>query len=87
MGGWESVHRGGEVGEQGINRSRWRTDGPDYRSILGDGGREAGRTSEGEINSERERESEDVVRVENRLRLGSGRGGGRKSIDMLLWCL
>lgn len=58
MGVREGVHgRGGgrgNKGEQGINRSRWRTDGSDYLSILWDGGREAGRTSEGVINSERE---------------------------------
>lgn len=36
---------------------------------------------------EKERESEDVVRVENRLRQEEGGGGCRKSIDMLLWCL
>lgn len=31
---------GGRGGEQGMHRSRWGTDGSDYRSILRDGERE-----------------------------------------------
>lgn len=51
------------MGEQGIHRkSRWRTDGSHYHSILRDEEREAG--SEGEITmEEKEGESEYGVRV------------------------
>lgn len=76
------------MGERGTHRSRWRTDGSHYHSILGDEEREAG--SEGEITmKEKEGESEYVVRVKKKKKTdtdGEGRGG-RKSIDMLLWCL
>lgn len=56
---WELSTERREVGEQGIHRrSRWRTDGSHYHSILRDGEREAA-GSEGAITmEEQERESE-----------------------------
>lgn len=83
------VVRRGSGGEQWIHRSRWRTDGSDYHSILRDGGREAGRPGEEVINGAKERESEDVVMVkkQNKKKKQSHEVGARKSIDMLLWCL
>lgn len=46
-------HRG-RGGKEGIQQSRWRTDGSDYHSILRDGGRETERLCDGEIIGERE---------------------------------
>lgn len=78
------------MGEQGIHgRSRWRTDGSHYHSILRDGEREAA-GSEGEITmEEKEGESEYGVRLKKNILIQAevGGGGGRESIDMLLWCL
>jgi len=65
----EALHRGrrldlgedaglstwGRGGEQWIHRSRWRTDGSDYHSILRERRREAVRPSKGEINGGKER--------------------------------
>lgn len=68
------------MGEQGIHgRSRWRTDGSHYHSILRDGEREAA-GSEGEITmEEKEGESEYGVRLKKKYpHTGWGRGGGRR---------
>ncbi len=40
LGEDDGLSTGGEVGEHGMHRSRWRTDGSDYYSILRDGERE-----------------------------------------------
>lgn len=67
------------MGERGTHRSRWRTDGSHYHSILGDEEREAG--SEGEITmKEKEGESEYVVRVKKKkklIQMGRGEGAER----------
>lgn len=51
MEGGHKVVTGGRGEKQGIQQSRWRTDGSDYQAILRDGGRRAGRLGNGEINS------------------------------------
>lgn len=54
---------GEEVGKRGIHRSRWRTDGSHYHSILRDGERST-EAREGEITmKKKEGEGEDVARV------------------------
>lgn len=67
-----AVHRG-RAGEHGIHRGRWRTDGSDYHSILRDGGREVGTLGKRAINTARERETQDVVRVEKNIQGQEGR--------------
>lgn len=60
------------MGEQGIHRrSRWRTDGSHYHSILRDGEREAA-GSEGEITMEEKEEESEYG--ETQARWGWGRG-------------
>lgn len=81
-GGRRVVHRG-RGGEQGIHRSRWRTDGSDYHSILRGGEREAERPGERGL-TVKKKESEYVFRLKQ---LTEAYWGGRESIDMLLWCL